>query len=88
MRRYRARVNRGIGTFAWFIYRFTTPGMSALFNNRRNVFRLEQAVISMLAGDVYSSFSIRWRLVFFKLIYAVVQGVDPLRERIMQAGPR
>ena len=33
---YRFKINRGIATFSWFIYRFTTPGMVALFRKPRN----------------------------------------------------
>ena len=70
-RKYQRETNRGIGTFSWFIYRFTTPAMSYLFTNPTNRFRLVESVVSMLAGDVYWNKASRRRLIIFKLFYAV-----------------
>jgi len=81
VKRYAGRVDRGVGTFAWFIYRFTTPGMVLLFQNSRNTWRLEEAVISMLAGDVYSNWRIRWRLVMFKMMYGIARVIAPSRQK-------
>lgn len=66
---YQRRLRRGLAAFSWFIYRFTSPAMSQLLNNPRNVFKVVQAVISMLAGDVYSNPAVRRRLLVFKAIY-------------------
>ena len=70
-RRYRKETRRAISTFSWFIYRFTSPAMSFLMSNPRNVLKVVQAVISMLAGDVYANPEVRRRLVVFKTIYAI-----------------
>ena len=63
------RLRRGLRHFSWFIYRFTTPVMEYLFANPRNHWQLEQAVISMLAGDVFDNPGVRWRLRLFRLVY-------------------
>ena len=63
--------NRGLKEFSWFIYRFTTPVMRHLFANPRNMFQIEQAVISMLAGDVFDNPAVVRRLRAFRLIYLV-----------------
>jgi len=68
---YDRRIRKGIGTFSWFIYRFTTPAMRWLFRNPRNMFRLEEAVVSMLAGDVFDSKEVHSRFRMLRLIYAV-----------------
>lgn len=68
-RAYRRRLDRGIATFSWFIYRFTSPAMTELMSHPKNVLRVVHAVISMLAGDVYSNHSVRRRLWVFKVIY-------------------
>jgi flavin-dependent dehydrogenase len=68
-RRYRRVVSSKINAFSWFIYRFTTPTMRDLFRNPRNDWQVEQAVISMLAGDGDGSADIRKRLRIFKAIY-------------------
>jgi flavin-dependent dehydrogenase len=66
---YDARVRKGIGTFSWFIYRFTTPAMRWIFKNPRNVYRIESAVISMLAGDVFDSAAVHRRFKALRMIY-------------------
>lgn len=65
------RLNRGLAWFQWFIYRFNTPVMKHLFNNPRNKWQVEQAVISMLAGDVFDNPSVLRRLRLFQVIYAL-----------------
>ena len=68
-RQHRRAVTRRMSTFAWFIYRFTTPAMRDLFREPRNDLQIEQAVISVLAGDGDGSFAIRSRVALFKLLY-------------------
>jgi flavin-dependent dehydrogenase len=73
-RRQRAmekRLKRGLKHFSWFIYRFNTPVMERLFARPRNDFQIEQAVISMLAGDVFDNKPVLRRLRLFRLIYAL-----------------
>ena len=72
------RLRRGLRHFSWFIYRFTTPVMEALFAEPRNHLQLEQAVISMLAGDVFDNRGVRWRLRVFRVVYALTAlGMAP-----------
>jgi flavin-dependent dehydrogenase len=68
-RRFESEMKKGLAAFSWFIYRFTTPTMSNLMGNPRNVLQVMQAVISMLAGDVFSNHRVRRRLLVFKSIY-------------------
>ena len=70
-RRFERDTRKGISIFSWFIYRFTSPVMNDLMSNPRNFMQVVQAVISMLAGDVYSNRRVRRRLLVFKTIYAV-----------------
>lgn len=63
------RLLRGLKHFSWFIYRFTTPVMQHLFAQPRNIWQVEQAVISMLAGDVFDSRPVLRRLRVFRVIY-------------------
>lgn len=65
------RLKRGLKHFSWFIYRFTTPVMQRLFAEPRNDFQIEQAVISMLAGDVFDNRKVLRRLRLFRLVYAI-----------------
>jgi flavin-dependent dehydrogenase len=70
-RRLEKRLRTGMRRFAFFIYRFNSPVMQHLFRNPRNFLRVEQGVISMLAGDVFDSRRVRWRLHVFRTIYAL-----------------
>jgi len=65
------RLTRGLDEFKWFIYRFTSPTMKRLFAAPRNVLQVEQAVVSMLAGDVFDAPTVIWRLRIFRFIYAM-----------------
>ena len=68
-KRYQRTINKKIASFSWFIYKFTTPTMRDMFKNPRNDWQVEQAVISMLAGDGNGSTLIRNRILLFKLIF-------------------
>ena len=65
------RLDAGLAEFKWFIYRFTSPVMKHLFANPRNVWQVEQAVVSMLAGDVFEARPVLARLRVFRMIYAM-----------------
>lgn len=71
MQRLERQLTRGLDEFKWFIYRFTTPTLKRIFANPSNVLQLEQAVVAMLAGDVFDSPAVRWRLRVFRLVYAL-----------------
>jgi flavin-dependent dehydrogenase len=66
------RIRRGLKHFSWFIYRFNTPVMKQLFDEPSNRWQLEQAVISMLAGDVFDNRKVLRRLRVFRMAYAMV----------------
>jgi flavin-dependent dehydrogenase len=70
-RAYERNVRKGITSLSWFIFRFNTPGIAWLFRNPRNILRVEEAMISMLAGDVFRDGGVKWRLQFFKLLYYI-----------------
>ena len=79
-RRYDAATRRAFGAFTWFIYRIREPAMRNLFMSPRNWFRIEEAVLSLLAGDIFGGSAIRARLLIFKAIYYVT-NLPPLRPR-------
>lgn len=69
LRRLERRQRAGMARFAFFIYRFNGPIMARLFRRPRNVWQIEQGVISMLAGDLFDSPKVVRRLRAFKLVY-------------------
>jgi flavin-dependent dehydrogenase len=71
LRRLEKRYRSGIRRFSFFIYRFNDPVMEQLFRQPSNRLQIEQGMISMLAGDLFDSPRVLWRLQFFKLVYAL-----------------
>jgi flavin-dependent dehydrogenase len=55
--------------FSWFIYRVTNPTMRNMFMGPRNIFRVKEALLSVLAGDVFGKTSIHGPLFLFKGLY-------------------
>jgi flavin-dependent dehydrogenase len=68
-RGYARFVRGGFGQLSWFISRFNSPAMARMFAHPRDVLKVEQAMVSMLAGDVFGNRRVWWRLQLFKLIY-------------------
>lgn len=60
---------RGPKLFSWFIYRVTTPAMRELFMFPSNEFRLQDALLSVLAGDVFRGTPIGRQIIAFKAVY-------------------
>lgn len=71
LRKLEKRLRAGMARFAFFIYRFNGPVMRQMLRSPRNTWQLEQAVISMLAGDLFDTPKVLWRLKLFKLVYAI-----------------
>ena len=69
MRHFEKMSKRGVETFSWFIWRFNSPGMRSLLLHPGNPFRVQEAVISLLAGDVYRDIGARSRFHLFKFFY-------------------
>ena len=67
------RVSRhGPKQFSWFIHRVSHPTMRELFLGPRNVLRMEEALLSLLAGDIFGGTPIWGRLRLFKALYYVL----------------
>ena len=69
IRRYEKAVHHGLGHFSWFVYRITRPAMRKLFMAPRNNFRIQEALLALLAGDLYRGTPIYRSLLAFKAIY-------------------
>ncbi len=68
-REFERTVRRGVKTFSWLIYRMTSPVIRKLFMAPRNVWGVQSAVVSLLAGDVFRVGPVRPRLYLFRVIY-------------------
>jgi flavin-dependent dehydrogenase len=71
LRKLERRQRVGMNRFAFFIYRFNSPIMGRIFRQPRNVWQIEQGVISMLAGDLFDSPRVLRRLRAFRFVYAM-----------------
>jgi flavin-dependent dehydrogenase len=71
LRKLERRQRAGMARFAFFIYRFNSPVMGNIFRQPRNIWQIEQGVISMLAGDLFDSPKVARRLRAFKFVYAM-----------------
>lgn len=71
LRHYEKTLRYGLKTFSWFIYRITTPALRRMFMSPRNLFRMEEGILSLLAADIFRRTPIHFPLFMFKLIYYV-----------------
>jgi flavin-dependent dehydrogenase len=69
LKRFDQVMAHGPREFSWFIYRVTNPTMRDLFMSPRNVFRVKEALLSVLAGDIFGKTPIWPSLWVFKTIY-------------------
>lgn len=77
LKRYDALTRRALGSFTWFIYRIREPAMRDLFMAPRNMFRLEEAVLSLLAGGIFEGWRVGLRLYLFRLVYYITKARQP-----------
>ncbi len=69
-------MKHGPKEFSWFIYRVTNPAMRDLFMAPSNVLRVKEALLSMLAGDIFGKTPIRRSLLAFKVIYYIGSALN------------
>jgi flavin-dependent dehydrogenase len=62
--------------FSWFVYRVTTPTLRDMFMAPSNMFRVKEALLSVLAGDVYGNTPIHGPLLLFKGLYYTASVLD------------
>ncbi|HEY8054064.1 MAG TPA: NAD(P)/FAD-dependent oxidoreductase [Steroidobacteraceae bacterium] len=71
LRRLEKRQRAALARFSFFIYRFNGPILQEMFRHPSNRWQLEQAVISMLAGDLFDTPRVLRRLQLFRLVYSI-----------------
>ncbi len=72
LKRFDRLMRHGPRQFSWFIYRVTNPTMRELFLGPRNVLRMQEALLSLLAGDIFGRTPIWASLRAFKSLYYVL----------------
>jgi hypothetical protein len=79
LRRFDQDVRSGVKEFSWFIFRMTNPTIRDLFMGPRNMLRMEEALLSLLAGDLFRGTPIHWSLRAFKCVYYLSNLAHPWR---------
>ena len=69
--RYEAHMRKGPREFTWFIVRMTNPAIRELFMHPRNFLRTQEAVLGLLAGDIFGRTPLWQGLRAFKAIYYI-----------------
>jgi len=72
-------MRRGPREYSWFIYRVTSPTMREMFLGPRNIWRVKEALLSLLAGDIFGATPIWTSLRGFKLLYRLIALRHPGR---------
>ena len=73
---YDASVHRGVRIFSWFIYRVMTPGLRDIFMNPNNRFQLRDALLSVLAGNIFLRTRLVMKILALKALYYVVSAYN------------
>jgi len=81
LKAFDASMRRGPEVFSWYIYRVTTPGLRELFMGAQNRFRLREAILAVLSGDIFRGTPLGAQLVVFKALY-YLNSVRYLRKSI------
>jgi flavin-dependent dehydrogenase len=72
-------MKHGPKEFSWFIYRITNPSMRDMFMGPSNKFRVEEALLSLLAGDIFGKTPIWPSIRILKGIYYLLSLSSPMR---------
>ena len=79
LKKFDTLMQHGPKEFSWFIYRVTNPIMRDFFMGPRNLFRTKEAVLSMLAGDIFGKTPIWSSILAFKMLYYIANILQPRR---------
>lgn len=79
LRQFDRAIRHGPREFSWFIYRVTSPTMREMFLGPRNILRMKEALLSLLAGDIFGATPIWRSLRAFKLTYRLLSLAHPRR---------
>ncbi len=70
--RFDKRLRHGPREFSWFIFRVTNPTMREFFMAPQNPLRVKEALLSLLAGDIYGKTPIWGAIRIMKALYYLV----------------
>ncbi|MDW5443352.1 NAD(P)/FAD-dependent oxidoreductase [Polaromonas sp. SM01] len=74
--RFDKQVRLGPKEFSWFIYRVTNPTMRDMFMGPSNIWRVKEALLSMLAGDIFGKTPIWPSLLILKGFFYIGSALN------------
>ena len=74
---YDRRIRRRLAYVSWFIYKINDPSFREMMLNPQNILGVEQAVISLLAGDFRWDPRLRTRIALFKMFRYLTELREP-----------
>jgi flavin-dependent dehydrogenase len=77
-RRMERELRAAMRRISWLIYRINTPALRMLFMAPGNKFRMRDALISLLAGNLRQDRSLVFPVLAFKSVYYVMAGLQRL----------
>ena len=93
LRRFERLMRHGPKAYSWFIYRVTNPTMCEMFMGPSNALRMKEALLGLLAGDIFGNTPIWASLRAFKLTYYLIalknlkRSLSALRRRTVNIKP-
>jgi flavin-dependent dehydrogenase len=93
LRRFERLMRHGPKAYSWFIYRVTNPTMREMFMGPSNALRMKEALLGLLAGDIFGNTPIWASLRAFKLTYYLIalknlkRSLGALRRRTVNIKP-
>jgi flavin-dependent dehydrogenase len=79
LQQFHRHMRLGPREFSWFIYRMANPTMRTFFMRPANHLRMKEALLSVLAGDLYGRTPIWASLRSFKTMYYLFNLSRPMR---------
>jgi 2-polyprenyl-6-methoxyphenol hydroxylase-like FAD-dependent oxidoreductase len=80
-KRYEKTMRLGPREYSWFIYRVTNPTIRDMFMHPKNVFKVKQGLMSLLAADLGHGWRFRLSLLMFTVVYYAISLANWRRTR-------
>jgi len=69
-------MRKGPREYSWFIHRITHPTLREMFMHPSDKLRMKEALLSLLAGDIFDSTPIWRSIALFKSAYYLVSLIN------------
>jgi len=86
MRDYERRVQRGLASLSWLIYRINTPVLRDIFMASFDLFNTRNGLLAILAGDFYAAPRLLSPLRRLQLAYGCLYVLSKLGARLRTGG--